>query len=168
MSSLKCLRGFAIFGLSLMLGSCALFVPELIPPKVELESVAVEQMTLSQQLFRVRLHLTNPNNSALRVSEARLMVWLEAVEMGEGSILAPLSIPAMGEATVEVQFATDLVRRAPEIWRWFASGDTELNYRVTGFIDIGEAGMVKLNIDEAGRVTVSDLLRYTRLPDKKI
>jgi LEA14-like dessication related protein len=167
MSSLKHLSKFAILGLSLMLGSCALFVPELIPPKVELQSVALEQMTLSQQLFRVRLHLTNPNSTELRVSEAKLAVWLEEIEMGEGFTLAPLSIPAMGEATVEVQFATDLVKRAPEIWRWFASGDTELNYRVTGFIDIGGAGMVRINIDEAGRVSVSDLLRYTRLPDKK-
>jgi len=168
MFSLKYPRGFAIFGLSLMLGSCALFVPELIPPKVELRAVVLERMTLSQQLFRVRLRLTNPNNTELRVSEARLTVWLEEIEMGEGFTLAPLSIPSMGEETVEVQFATDLMRRAPEIWGWFTSGDTELDYRVTGFIDIGGAGMVRLNIDEAGRVSVSDLVRYTRLPDKEI
>ena len=146
----------------LIIGACSLFLPPLDPPEVTLRAVALERLALDEQLFRVSLHLRNPNQRELRIADARVSVELEGVELGEGFTLQPLNVPALGEATMDVRVATNLVARIPDVLTWLASGDTQLDYRMTGYIDVGSSGGIRVKIDEAGQVRLTDINRYNR------
>ena len=139
---------------ALTLAGCSLFTPQMQPPQVQLQGVVPDAIGLTEQTFRVVLNLSNPNDRELRVSEARVQLELEGMEMGEGTLVEPVRLPAMGDARVEALVTTDLVSRLPGILGWIASGDTALDYRVTGFVDVGMAGMLRINIDESGRLAL--------------
>jgi LEA14-like dessication related protein len=145
-----------------ILTACSLFAPQLQPPEVLLRAVVLERLSFDEQHFRIRLRLRNPNERELRVAEARIRIRLEDVDLGEGFTLEPVSVPALGESDVEVRLATNLVAKVPEILGWLTSGDTQLDYRLTGFVDLGGVGMVRLDIDEVGQVQLTDINRYTR------
>lgn len=145
----------------LALGSCALFRPSLEPPDIRLRSVTLERLDLVEQVFRARLSIENPNGIAIRVSDARLSLFLEGIYLGEGRTVDGFSVPATGRQDADVRVATDLVSQAPQLLNWLLSGDQQIDYRVEGYVDLGMAGFGRLNIDEAGQVSLADL---TRLP----
>ena len=70
----------AILLVPLVLSGCSLFVPRLDPPEVVLRSVYLEKLTLTEQVFRVQLHLTNPNNANLRIAGAQFRLQLEDID----------------------------------------------------------------------------------------
>lgn len=145
----------------LMLGGCSLFVPDLRPPEVALRGVVLERTGLREQIFRVYLDVSNPNDRVVRVAEARLALQVEQIDLGEGTTTEPLTLPANGRSRIVVRVATDVISKAPDLLSWLMSGDPDLDYRVSGFIDVGGAGMVRIPVNETGRVSIGDLSRYT-------
>jgi LEA14-like dessication related protein len=163
MSDLIAVRRRLVCLAPLILGACSLFLPPLEPPEVALRAVALERFALNEQLFRIGVRMRNPNQRELRVADARVSIELEGIELGEGFTLEPLIVPALGESDMDIRLVTNLVAKAPEVLAWLASGDTQLDYRLTGFIDVGGAGGVRIKIDEVGQVRLTDINRYNQL-----
>jgi len=143
-----------------VLGGCSLFLDDVEPPDVELRGVAIERLSLAEQVFRLNFRLQNPNERRLRVRAARIRLELEGIPVGEGVMSEALRLPPLGEAGMNMRFTTDLVAKGGQLWRWFSSADPDLGYRVSGYIDVGGAGLIRLNIDESGRVSVPHLATF--------
>lgn len=138
-----------------VIAGCSLPAPRIDPPGVELRAVAAEQLAISGQVFRVYLRLTNPNDRALKMRSARVRLYLEGIDFGEGVTTAPLNLPAGGATEVSVLFSTDMLARLPQVLSWLASGDEALDYRLSGNMALGGTGLMRINIDEAGTVLLS-------------
>ena len=143
----------------LALSSCALIRPSLEPPDIRLRSVTLERLDVVEQVFQARLTIQNPNDTVIRVSDARLRLSLEGIYLGEGRAVEGFSVPAMGRQEADVRVVTDLLSQAPRLLNWLLSGDQQIDYRVEGYVDLGMAGFARLNIDEQGQVSLADLSR---------
>ena len=143
-----------------MVPGCALLQQKLAPPNAELLMVRLDAVGLTEQVFRARLKLSNPNAINLRVAEAGLALTVGGITLGEGRTVEAFSVPANSQEEVEIRIVANLLQNAPELWRWFTSGATELEYLVEGFVDPGMAGFARINVNETGRISPDEFRNF--------
>ena len=144
--------------LLLALPGCAIFQPELQSPEVSLSAVTLESLGLTEQVFRARLIVSNPNSIRLKVADAFVTLQLGGIDLGRGETISGVSIPARGQDHVDIRIVTNLWTSAPQLWSRLSSGDTTLDYRVNGFVNLGLSGLARLRIDESGQFDANELL----------
>ena len=135
-----------------------MFSPPTLVPEVSLYGIALERLALTEQVFRARLVVSNPNEQRLKVSSALVNLKLEGIEIGTGETVAGISVPGNGTEFVDIRIVTNLWRSAPQLWTWLNSGDATLDYRVDGVVNLGLAGLARLRIDESGQMDTRQLL----------
>lgn len=121
-------------------------------PDIRVAAIEPQSIGINQQVFLLRLALDNPNDVQLRVASARLRLDLEDLRAGTGELVEGFSVPAGEQGTATVRIVTDLVSQAPQFLSWLMSGDTTLDYRVTGYVDLIGLGLGRIPIDERGLV----------------
>ena len=114
--------------------------PRIAAPRVMVDSVRMERITATEATFQVTLNLVNPNAREIAVSAVDANLLIEGVPIGNATLVAPLRMPANGEATATLQaragisavlrVAAEMSQRAQE---QKASGQgTRIRYAVSG------------------------------------
>ena len=140
------------------LPGCAGLLPPVQTPEVGLSGIALESLGLTEQVFRARLIVSNPNDLKLKVNDAAVTLQMEGIDLGSGETLDGISVPANGQGFVDVRIITNLLQSAPQLWTALNAGDGLLDYRVNGVVNLGLGGLARLRIDESGRINANQLL----------
>jgi LEA14-like dessication related protein len=148
-----------LFALALVTASCALFHRNLEAPTVTLQGITPESLTAAGQVFRTRLRLENPNAEDLRVVAGRVTLSLAGIAAGSGETLERFTLPANGSQEVDLRVSLDLLRVAPQLFKLLALGPGELDYQLSGFVDLDVKALGRLPFKSRGKVSGDQLLR---------
>jgi LEA14-like dessication related protein len=123
----------ALAGAVVFLSACAAVhfqAPDITPTAVELVDAQ-----LTEQRFKVSLHVQNPNDRALPIKWAHCSLEVEGVEVGQGKIDEPFNIPARGEKDVDMVVTTNFATSVPDmLMRIFRRGQLP-SYRLSGTVN---------------------------------
>jgi LEA14-like dessication related protein len=150
---------FAALVLTFALGGCALLHRDLEAPRVTLKGLTPEQLTSEGQVFRTRLLLENPNAEDLRVVGGQVTLSLAGMAAGRGETIERFTLPANGSQEVDLRVRLDLLGVLPDLLRVLALGPGELDYQLSGFVDLDVKALGRLPFKSRGKVSSEQLLR---------
>lgn len=120
---------------AVILGGCAIMQP-LEAPRVSLVDLRILDVTLFEQSYGLKLRVQNPNSVDLPITGMSFRLDVNDTELGSGVSDQAVTVPAYGEAVVEIKLVSNLARLMDQI-RGFESGTAQsLRYRLTGNISI--------------------------------
>ena len=95
-----------------LLAACA-GVPKLAPPSVTVSSVTVSRASAGYARFTVALSLANPNDRDIAVDAIDASLTVEGIPVGSAVLVAPVRLPARGEAgaTLDARASLDAMAR---------------------------------------------------------
>ncbi len=106
-----------------------------IAPKVNLETIQLVKLGLSEQVYRLRLNIKNPNSFPLPIQSINYQLFINNQEFAKGLSNKPVTIPSLGEGYLETDITSNLADVIEGWSQWFSLAKRTLNYRITG--DIG-------------------------------
>jgi LEA14-like dessication related protein len=116
-----------------LLSGCSLMhlqAPDITPTSVELMDVQV-----TEQRFKVGLHVQNPNDRSLPIKSANCALQIQGVEVGRGETTEAFNVPAHGESDIDMIVTTNLATSVPNlVMRLFSSRDLP-SYRLSGSVN---------------------------------
>jgi LEA14-like dessication related protein len=144
------MKQLATLFFAVILSACAMMQP-LEAPHVTLVDLRILDMTLFEQSYGLKLRVQNPNPVELPITGINFQLDLNDTELGRGVGAKPVTVPAYGEAIVEIKLVSNLARILDQI-RGLESGKAQsLRYRLAG--DLRVAGRVgKLPFDYQGEI----------------
>lgn len=138
--------------LAVMMTGCALFRPDIEPPKVVLDSLEMLPVNGLNQHFKIGLRMINPNDRALNIRGINYTLALNGYKLIDGVSSDIPEVPAFSEVAFDVQASTNMFEALRFINNFMggkASGD--LNYRLHA--DISIAGLPRrVSVEETGTV----------------
>ena len=118
---------------AMLLSACSLM--QLKAPDITPTSVEVVDVQLTQQRFKVELHVQNPNDRSLPIKSAHCKLQIQGVEVGQGETTEPFDVPAHGESDIDMIVTTNLATSVPNlVMRLFSSGELP-TYRISGSVN---------------------------------
>lgn len=144
------LTACAVFAGCALLASCALR-PQLEPPRLSISEVDVQGGDLWQQRLRVRVHVQNPNDRALAVTDLEYTLEVEGQQLASGNNTASFTVPARGETDFDMNVTTNL---AGTLLTLLARGPGALGqgvaYRLTGKVTLSQGWIRSIPFEEHG------------------
>jgi len=125
----------SLCAVALFLSGCAAMhfqAPDITPTAVELMDAQ-----LNQQLFKVTLHVQNPNDRALPIKSANCTLEIEGVEVGRGETTAPFNVPPHGETDFDMVVTTNFAASVPNLLLGIARRGQlpDVSYRLSGSVN---------------------------------
>lgn len=140
-NSATSLRVALLVGLLFNLHGCrSPLADPLDPPEVGLVSVAPADGGAFEQRVRVVLRLTNPNNEALEIEGLRFQLELNDRPFTRGVSNEPVSLPRLGEATIEVTATTTLIDWMRQLGALSEQRELDFPYAIEGRIFLATGG----------------------------
>ena len=139
----------AFFGAGL-LAACS-FAKFETPHLMVIKAEMVDSDILSQR-FRVRLRAQNPNDRELPVRGITCNLELDGEQFGNGVSAEEFTIPAYGEAEFDMLLTTNL---AGALMRFIGKkdrGETGLEYRLSGKINLAKGFMRSIPFSDTGQL----------------
>jgi LEA14-like dessication related protein len=128
------LSGLARVACSMLLAACAvtrLQAPDVMPTSVELVDAQI-----TEQRFKVGMHVQNPNDRALPIKSVNCALEIEGVEVGRGESSAPFNVPAHGESDFDMVVTTNLAMSVPNLAMKLFRGNVDMpSYRISGTVN---------------------------------
>lgn len=121
---------------SVALTACAALQEDIEPPGVRLVGVTVKEAGILTQRYGVTLRIENPNRVALPIRGVTYALELAGTEFATGQTPNRFSVPAYGESDVEFNVSTNLLATIGHLAKWLQGDPQELDYRVSGKVDI--------------------------------
>lgn len=106
-----------------------------IAPKVSLDNVQMLKMGLSEQAYRLRLLIKNPNSFPLPIQNLNYQLFINDQSFAKGLSLKAVTIPALGEGYLETDVNSNLIEVIEGWSQWFSLAKRTLSYKIIG--DIG-------------------------------
>lgn len=129
------MKKLATLAFAVFLGACATIRP-LEAPHVTLSDLRIVDVTLFEQTYGLTLRVQNPNPVALPVTGMSFRLDINDAELGRGVSDRAVTVPAYGEAVLEIRLVSNLARIIDQI-RGFESGQAQgLRYRLAGGIHV--------------------------------
>jgi LEA14-like dessication related protein len=97
----------ATLALALLVAACAT-APRLEAPRVTVDAVRLDRLTVAEAQFTVLLRIANPNTRDIAVDAIEATVRIEDVAVGTARLAAPLRLPAQAEMTAALTAHADL------------------------------------------------------------
>jgi len=107
-----------------------------IAPKVSLENVQLVKMGLSEQVYRLRLLIKNPNSFPLPIQNLNYKLFINNQEFAKGLSNKSVTIPSLGEGYLETDISSNLADVIEGWGQWFSLAKQTLDYRITGNIGV--------------------------------
>ena len=152
MAAGQALRLLALALLVVLSGGCSLTrlqAPDITPTAVELVDAQV-----TEQRFKVALHVQNPNDRDLPIKSVNCTLQVEGVEVGRGESDAPFNVPAHGESDFNLMVTTNLAASVPDLaMRIFRSGDLP-SYRLSGSVNPDITLLPPIPFSKSGQLTL--------------
>ena len=104
-------------------------------PRVSLVNIKPVQIQLLEQRYLATLRIQNPNPVALPIEGLDYSISINGADFADGVSNDGVTVPAYGEATLEVNVTSTLVSLIDQLRRFEESGDT-LRYGITGTLGI--------------------------------
>lgn len=118
------------------LSGCATMAGFSEPPRVSLVSITPTNLQLFEQRFRVTLQVQNPNSETITIRGLDYEIAINDKLFAQGVSGKPISIPAYGESTAEVEVVSTL-QRVLEQLQEFGSRDTpSIDYAISGHVSV--------------------------------
>jgi LEA14-like dessication related protein len=133
----------------IMLNGCAALQSAIETPHVTLNNLQVVDMTLLEQRYAVTLRVQNPNPIPLPITGMNFQLDINDAELGRGVTNEAVTVPAYGEALVEVKLVSNLMRIFNQIRGLESSKGQSLRYRLSGGLSISSR-MGKLPFEYLG------------------
>jgi LEA14-like dessication related protein len=144
-------RRFAVIALaSLTLAACALFVPKLVAPKLEVTSVTFIGGNLLQQRLRLGLHAINPNHTGVLVNRIDCHLEIMGTPLADGTTESSFTLPPGGEVDFVLNVSAQLANAMNLISA--ASNHSTVEYRLYGEVHFGNGFVRTLPFNERGQV----------------
>ncbi len=150
----RAVGGLILTGVILLPG-CALLRDVLEPPAVALESLQITQASLQEQRYLVRLRVSNPNPVALPVNTFTYALQLEGAAFAQGESRQSFTVPAEGEAFVELLVSTNLLQTLQQLGDWLRQGPQALNYGLRGELVLDNALLPRVPFERQGEIMLS-------------
>lgn len=135
--------------LAVLLTGCAAMQAPLEAPHVTLTDLRMLDMTLFEQRYGLKIRVQNPNPVELPITGMNFRLDVNDAELGRGVSDQRVTVPAYGEAVVEINLMSNLARIIDQI-RGLESGKGQsLRYRLAGGLSLANR-MGKLPFDYQG------------------
>lgn len=141
----------------LILTGCAAL--SLRPPSVTLAHLEVIEAGLFEQRFAFKLRVLNPNNREIAIAGLSFAVEVNGQPFARGVSNEPVTLPALGEAILDVTAVSGLAVLLRQIDEAFRGGHGEMAYGITGRLVTADYGSLPF--------TASGKLDLPRLSPRK-
>jgi len=141
-------------GLTLAAGGCSLLAPSFEHPTLSVVGVEVEQASLAEQRFRVRIRVHNPNDRALPVRGLSFRIELGGEEFGSGASANAFSVPPFGEAEFDTVVTTNLATTLFKIVPRLRDSAQPLDYRLVGKVETDLMFLGSIPFDQRGSLPI--------------
>jgi LEA14-like dessication related protein len=137
--------------LTVLVSGCAGLGAYREPPRVSLVSIQPKEMGVLEQRYGLQLRILNPNDTALPVTGMQYSLQINDREFAYGVSRQPVSIPAYGEALLDVDVVSNLLRVLQQLQEASTGKQESLKYRISGSISL-ENHLGKLPFDYHGEL----------------
>jgi LEA14-like dessication related protein len=127
---------FAIALLGAVLGGCATLAGLSEAPRVRLVSITPVDFQLFEQRFLVTLQVQNPNARDITIRGLDYEIAVNDKPFAQGVSGKPLTVPAYGESTAEVEVVSTLARVLEQLQELGYRGKPSLDYAISGHVSI--------------------------------
>jgi LEA14-like dessication related protein len=137
---------------AVFLGACAAVhfqTPDITPTAVELVDAQI-----TEQRFKVTLHVQNPNDRALPIKSVDCSLEIQGVEVGRGESTAPFSVPAHGESDFDMIVTTNAANSLPNLIVRLVRGGELPSYRLSGSVNPDIAWLPPIPFWKSGQITL--------------
>jgi LEA14-like dessication related protein len=142
----------ALSMLAVLLGACSLM--QLKAPDITPTAVEVMDIQVTQQKFKVALHVQNPNDRSLPIKSAHCTLQIQGVDVGHGETIEPFEVPAHGESDVDMIVTTNLATTVPNlVMRILSNGDLP-TYRLSGSVNPDITLLPPIPFSKSGQLTL--------------
>ena len=136
---------------AVILSGCAAMQDSLEAPYVTLTELRMLDMTLFEQRYGMKIRVQNPNPVELPITGMNFQLDINDTELGRGVSDQAVTVPAYGEAVVEIKLTSNLIRIFDQI-RGLESGKGQsLRYHLSGGLSLANR-MSKLPFDYQGEI----------------
>ncbi|MGD8710110.1 MAG: LEA type 2 family protein [Ectothiorhodospiraceae bacterium] len=125
---------------SLLAAGCAAMRPKVESPRVSLSSVRLIEAGLLEQRFELGLRVQNPNDFSLNIAGMDYELKLNGERFATGVASERVSVPASGEAVVQVPVTTSLLDNLDRLRRWQSRPPQSLDYDLSGRVKLSDFG----------------------------
>lgn len=136
----------------LLLAGCASLGGYRDPPRVSLVSIEPLDMTLLEQRYALQLRILNPNDVALPVSGLNYSIEINRREFAYGVSRQSVTIPAHGEALLDVEVISNLLSLMRQVQELGAGGKQVIEYRLSGKLSLDHSP-VRMPFDYSGELS---------------
>ena len=137
---------------AMLLGACSVMhlqAPDITPTSVELIDAQI-----TEQRFKVGLHVQNPNDRALPIKSVGCALQIEGVEVGHGESDAPFNVPAHGESDFDMVVTTNLGMSVPNLAMRLFRGGQLPSYRLSGTVNPDITLLPPIPFSKSGQITL--------------
>ena len=149
---MKSVRTLSLVCAVLLVSACA-STPKLQAPRLTVVGAGMTSTDVFSQQFRVRVHIENPNSTALPIKSIDYKFFIEGQGFSEGVSAAPFLVPANGEhefdLLMQTYFASSIGKLLSQLK--LANSNT-VHYTFTGNVVVDASFSPKLNFAESGTV----------------
>jgi LEA14-like dessication related protein len=110
-------------------------------PEISLKNFELVKVGLSEQTYRLRLNIKNPNAFALPIQALNYQLFLNNKSFFKGANNQAVTIPALGEGYVETDINSNIADVVAGWQEWFSLAKRTLNYRITGDVGVSSFGI---------------------------
>ena len=129
-------RRAALVLLAVLVSGCAGLGAYREPPRVSLVSIQPREMGVLEQRYGLQLRIMNPNDTALPVAGMQYSLQINDREFAYGVSRQPVSIPAYGEAVIDVDVVSNLLSVLRRLQEENAGKPGSLTYRLSGSLSL--------------------------------
>ncbi len=137
--------------LVLLLAGCASLGGYHDPPRVSLVSIEPLDMALLEQRYALQLRIINPNGVVLPVGGLDYSIEINRREFAYGVSLQSVTIPAHGEAILDVEVISNLLNLLRQVQELGADGKQVIEYRISGKLSLNHSP-VRLPFEYSGEL----------------
>lgn len=120
----------------LFLAGCAAVLPRVNPPYVSLSDLRVTNIGVFEQRYTMKLRIQNPNDFKLPITGMDFTVSFNDIEFGRGVSRQNVTVPAYGEAQINVDMVSNLGRLVDQLKELELGGGAGLRYRLVGGLSV--------------------------------
>ena len=127
--------------LLLALSACATLTARLEPPRVSLAGLELTELGVFEQRYRLRLRVQNPNDVALPITGMAFRLDLNEREFAHGVSDGKVTVPAFGEAELDVTVTSTLAGLVDQLQRLGRGESDRFAYRLSGLVRLARPAM---------------------------
>jgi LEA14-like dessication related protein len=141
-----------MFRLALVLTvtGCSSLAPKLETPRLSVVNVEMQQASLWEQRFKVRVRVQNPNDRQLPVRGLSYTLEVAGADFARGVSDTAFTVPALGEAEFDMNVSANAASTLIRYLNRRDSASDSVDYRIVGKVSLSEGLLRSIPFEERG------------------